>query len=285
MSLSIRRSALGVGLVAAGFASSAQAAPIADTYWGGNDGSFNADVVGDVAQFQVNNATVTRTGNDLTVVFDTTYSGANVGTLGTNLGALFFGELSQLNLAGAGPAYNDDTFVNDPDRFSYVFDFDAIKNGSGVVTDADGVINTGSVPSSQSGNATLYSLLETGADVVKSNINGNTAATNIRRDQAVDIADAYKTLANTVLTGTWETTTGSVTFNLVNFFSTLPSIYSTSFTLGWAMTCANDTFLTRVAMSGNVGEEVPIPAGLALLFSGVLGLGFLGRFRAKTAAT
>ena len=95
MTASIGVTAVAAGLVAANFATAAQAAPLVDDYWGGNDGTYNNDVVGDVNYFQINNATVARTGNDLSVVFSTTYSGGNVGNSGTNLGALFFGEVSK----------------------------------------------------------------------------------------------------------------------------------------------------------------------------------------------
>ena len=60
-------------------------------------------------------------------------------------------------------------------------------------------------------------------------------------------------------------------------------MYATGLTLGWGMTCTNDYILAKVYFTSNgiPTNEVPIPAGLILLFSGLLGLGFLGRFKAK----
>ena len=281
MAISKKITPLLAGLLLTGFAAGAQAAPILDTYWGGNDLGYNQDVVGDVDEFQINSATITQSGANLIVQFDTTYSGSNVGTLQTNLGALFFGEIADLDYNGAdlSAAHKNDTFNADTDRFSYVFDYNAVPG------DLDGVVNVGA-PASQNGGATLYSLLGNGDDVVRSNLLGNTTANGIRREQAVDIVDSYKTgdnpgEGNNILEGTWATAAGTVTFELVNFFSNMPAIYQSSFTLAWAMTCANDVFLTKVFIRNGVGEEVPLPAGAMLLLTALMGLGFLGRFKNK----
>ena len=55
-------------------------------------------------------------------------------------------------------------------------------------------------------------------------------------------------------------------------------------TIGWAMTCANDTIINEVLLEELVTTDVPLPGGLPLFLSGLVGLGFLGRYRAKKRA-
>jgi len=51
---------------------------------------------------------------------------------------------------------------------------------------------------------------------------------------------------------------------------------------GWAMSCANDIIIGTVSLA-NFTTPVPLPAGFILLLSGLLGVGWLGRSRAKQA--
>ena len=269
MALSSVFKAATAAAILAATTSLAQAAPYADTYWGGNDGTYNADVVaapGDT-RFNITSMEVTRAANNLIVVVNTNYSGTNVGALNTNVGALFIGDPLALNFNGGGaaPQYNDDVFTADTDRFKYVFDYDTTPDNT-------------SPPANQSGSGSLYTLNGTGSDVVLSNGNGQ-----IRSNQAVDIKDSAKTLAaDTGINGTWEIGVGTITFNISNFF-TLAGLPSTGLTLAWAMTCANDIILAQVVIPGGNTPEVPLPAGLLLLLSGLTGLGFLGRLKSRRA--
>ncbi|HUQ38256.1 MAG TPA: hypothetical protein VM144_17945 [Aestuariivirga sp.] len=266
------------GLLLSGVAGESQAAPLnyVDTYWGGDDGSLNRDVIGSISQFEIFSLDVERVLNNLVVTINTNYSGANVGALGTKVGALFIGDPAKLNYngssvgTGAAPTYNNDVFTNDKDRFSYAFDFDLANPGT---------------PGIQNGTGALYQLSGTGSDVLLSQ--NLTPSGDFRRDQAVDIrqtvtADqlrAGKTAAvDTGLNGSWAIGANSVSFSITNFFGgSLPGLYSTSLTLAWAITCANDVILTTAIFPGQGPSEVPLPAGLTLLLSGLLGLGFLAR--------
>lgn len=273
--------AAATGLLFVGTAAVSQAAPVviddsaASGYWGGNINGADSEVFGNPAHFAITSASVERLGNNLSVIIATNYSGKNVGTLNTNLGALFFGDPKLLNLAGGvTPSYKEDTFEADKDRFGYVFDFDAKPKTTQNYTTSD-----------QGGTGTLYKLKGDGSDIVYSNPAGNT----VRNDQAVDIKDKAKgkDFAQTGITGNWSTKDGSVTFLITNFFGgALPGLYNTSLTLAWAMTCANDIILGEVVfpLDGPVGT-VPLPAGLLLMVSGLAGLGFLRRFKGKASKT
>ena len=275
------------GLFLAGLAGQARAVTIADTYIGGtNPGSFvGLDVVagsGDT-RFDITSVDVTRIGNSLNLVFNTNYSGSNVGAGGTTLGDLFLGQIGNLSPTAFTDA--NDTYVADKDRFSHVFDFNAAPD-----TGPSDAFYTNDAPASQGGGATLYELLSgasAGNDVLLSQ---DVESGGIRRDQAVDIKGTAKDTAATPATGTWSTTAGSVTFNIADFFlaSTLGAIggmYETGLIIGWGMTCTNDYILAEVVFrrDGIPTGEVPIPAGLILFFSGLVGLGALGRLRAKAA--
>lgn len=271
---SLLKAAVTAGFLAAS-ATFAHAAPVnyTDTYWGGNDGSVNSDVVaasGDT-RFNISSMDVERIANNLIVVINTNYSGTNVGALSTNVGALFIGNPLALNFNGAdgAPKHNDDVFTGDTDRFKYVFDYDVTPDNT-------------SPPATQNGTGSLYTLNGTGSDVVLS----NAPAGQIRENQAVDIKDSAKTAqADTGVNGTWTIGVGTITFNISNFFS-LAGIPATGLTLAWAMTCANDIILAQVVIPGGNTPEVPLPAGFLLFLSGLTGLGYLGRskFRKANAA-
>jgi hypothetical protein len=79
--------------------------------------------------------------------------------------------------------------------------------------------------------------------------------------------------------GTWEIGSGFVSFNIVDFFAI--SGMTTSLTLAWAMSCANDIILTTANLPADQTPDVPLPAGLVLLGSALGGLGFMSRRRAK----
>ena len=253
------------GLFVVGISGQAQAATYLDTYIGGANppGYVGADVVANPGDLRFNIASmdVTRSGNSLNVVVNTNYSGANVGAYSTNLGDLFLGTIPNYGVTNNVT----DTFVGHPARFSDVFHFDTNP------------VNNNATPS-QGGTATLYKLNGTGSDVVLSHAIGG-----FRHYQAVSTTSTVKE----GLSGTWSTSAGNVTFNIANFFApgglgVGKGIYSTGLTLAWAMTCANDVIFEKVALGSEVPvPDVPLPAGLVLFLSGLVGLGSLGRMKEK----
>jgi hypothetical protein len=255
--------AMVAGVLTLGVGGSASATPVAltDTYWGGEPTSgggpiSNSEIIGG-SRYSVSGLTAERVGNDLNVVISTNYAD-NIGAGGTRIGSLFIGDPRNLNLTGAEPDHQTDTFAADTDRFSYVFDYD--------IANAD-------VRLGDTGGATLWSLDKTGGDVEKS------FGTTFRKNQAIDRAGG----AATGVIGQWRVTAGTVTFEIKDFFalSGLPAIYNTSLTLAWTMSCANDVILGVVEIPKN-SIETPLPAGAALLVSGLLGLGALGRRNKKS---
>ena len=83
---------------------------------------------------------------------------------------------------------------------------------------------------------------------------------------------------------------GLFSFKIADFFApenaltAAGGIYEFGATIAWTMLCGNDVVLAQFAWDpGGVGE-VPLPAGLILFLSGLLGMGFLGRLKAKRAA-
>lgn len=260
VSVNVARAAVaGIALFVGG--SMANAATVLDTYIGGNATNSSwvgQDVIGD-SRFEIQSLEYTRTGDSLTVKINTNYSDVNasttnVGALGTSLGSLFIGDLSKFTPNGPADAgLTGDTYNADKDRFGWVFDF----NGA-----------VGTSPG-QGGTASLFAIND--AQVVQSNASGI-----FRAGQAV----GYNQGSQASLTGgTWQVGVGSVTFTIADFFDFVNP--SAGLLLGWAMTCANDVILAQVPASAI--PQVPVPPALFLLGSGLLGIGFLGRFRRKAA--
>ncbi len=255
---------LAAGVLAFACCDSAIAAPvnITDSYWGGeaisSSGPIAAtDVIGGV-RYGVSGLVATRTGGDLEVVINTDYADS-IGATGTRVGSLFIGNPSSLSLddGATGAATATDTFTANPERFSYILDYD--------IPNAD-------VKLGGSGTATLSKLKGNGSDVELS------SGSTFRKDQAVDrIGDAR---AERV--GEWKVTAGAVTFVIKDFFS-LNGV-GTAVTLAWTMSCANDVILGVASFGPRDGlppVDTPIPAGAVLLLSGLAGLGAFGRSKAK----
>ena len=263
MNKKISSVALAVGALAVGAATQSIAAPVvvADTYWGGNYAT-PTEVIGG-SQFAVSSLSAEKVGNNLVVTINTAYAdvAGTSAALGTRMGSLFIGDPTKLNLSGAdAPQYNTDTFAGDTDRFSYAFDYD--------VANLD--VKTG-----QSGSGSLWALKGDGSDVRQSF--GNV----FRSGQAVDVLTAGANAAtDTGVNGTWSVGAGAVTFSIADFFTA--TNLGTALTLAWSMSCANDIILTTVDLAGDTNPDVPLPAGAALLLSGLAGLGIVGR-RAKKA--
>lgn len=304
---------LGIGLTMAGLATQAEAfsfsSTVTDTgnsaYWGGSGETGNSpygDVIGDDPPFGVTSMTVHKNEADNTLYVDiiTSYSGGNLGALTTQAGALFLGDpdnfalngATQTNLLPAGDIYYDGPggHADDINRFNHALDY----------TDANG--NPVANPNSGAGGSTrLYALNGLATDVVTSHHPGTS-----RDFQAYDVFRAgdptgaangtfagavVNTSAGTAAGSTWSTVPGLFSFTIADFFNPLNpltaagGIYEFGATIAWTMLCGNDVILGAFAWNpGNAGE-VPLPAGLILLFSGLFGLGFLGRLKAKKPAT
>jgi hypothetical protein len=249
-----------VGIAMLGISGAAQAATLDDTYWGGVPTvGPETDVVGG-NRYSVSSLTAIRSdnSNDLVVTVATNYV-YNIGAGGTEIGSLFIGNPADLNLAGSAPAHTTDTFSADTDRFGYVFDFD-IDNA---LVSADSANKSGS----------LWKLNGDGSDVRRS------FGTIFRAGQAVDRTGG----TDTRIDGSWSIGAGSITFTISNFFS-LTGIDPTALTLAWTMSCANDIILGSVgfnAQGPGEGPDVPLPAGVVLLLSGLAGLGAVGRKKLK----
>jgi hypothetical protein len=222
-----------------------------DDYWGGTPSAGgDTEVIGG-ARYAISGMTVDVVGANLTVTIDTAYAD-NIGTGNTFMGSLLLGDTAKLNLAGTSPSHVSDKFVNDTDRFEYAFDFDgdntAIRAGNGA--------------------GSLFKLKGDGSDVQLS------SGAIFREGHAIDRTGGDDTGVN----GTWQIGAGKVIFSIENFFSV--GNFATGLTLAWTMSCANDVIIASIANPGfgpDQGTDVPLPAGIVLLASGLAGMGVISR--------
>jgi hypothetical protein len=106
--------------------------------------------------------------------------------------------------------------------------------------------------------------------------------TTVQLTSACQAFDVGSGATDTGVNGTWSIGNGTLTFNIANFFA-LQGVPTTALTLAWAMSCANDVILGEVQFPSGGNNDVPLPAGLVLLLSGLAGMGALGRSRKKQA--
>ena len=228
------------------------------------------DVIGGTNTYSISKAVFDQSSTDFVARIYTTYAGEN-NPSGTSYGSLFLG-------AGTIAPGDDWTFQ------------DIVNNGSGTFTHA--VYLPGTIASNASGVGTDVYSINTGGgtsdtnyndsgDVVLSNANNNLIyrqgqAVTINTSSATDVGDAKYTISDNsyieiVISGFYGTGGLAETQNLVS---------NDGFMIfGWAMSCANDVILGTVAVPGLTTTIIPLPSGILLLLSGLLGIGFLGRYR------
>jgi hypothetical protein len=282
MAIGLRGVLLASALLVAGLSSQVAAAPIndfsttrTDLYYGGKN-QYSPGGVGDVigdSNFDTTSADISKSGNTLTVVVHTNYAATvganNVGALGTSVGSLFIG-LGSPTFNNGGTAnpiaapYAYDTFTADPGRFDYAF-----------------------VPSTSNTNAALYQLNGTGSDVQLAYYpdTNTTSGTNFRNNQAV----GYKGNAapeSGVAGSSWalDKVNKTITFTILNFFSlsAVANMQDNALTLAWAMTCANDVLLVTVPIRRDL-PDVPVPASVVFMLTGLAGLAGLKRLKGTSA--
>lgn len=280
----------GVALAAYTPAARASSVTLSDTYFGGlnnynNNPPSTGDVIGEPL-FNIVDAVLTRNGNNLTVRIDTNFDPGASGAAGTGYGSLFFGPTlvpggsGPTGLTGSAP-YATDTYQ--PGRFTYAA---VIQGGTANLYQIGTVNGTNPYPA----NTTVVQsyTTSTGGTITMSNAYGDpvsypSAGNNyfyFRQGQAVLFTPADN--ATATASGTFATAPGSVAdnalvFTITDFFST----FGDSFSLAWAMTCANDVLLGNVRLPSDLvpPPAVPLPPALPLFGSALVGLGLLGRRR------
>ena len=283
----------GLATLISGFSASASSVLVSDAYYGGlntyNNNPTGSPATGDIigsSGFDIISALVTRTNNDLIVTINTNYVQI-IGDSGTGLGALFLGNAANLqynNNANSSQAvvapYAYDTFVGNESRFSYAI---------GVP-----LTPTLSPSGTATGPSTVYALNGTGSDVMTSNVAGHSqtypndpsSPYYFRSGQAVGVNSSALPVTDPNVSATWavDKTANTLTFDIVNAFDLLT--YNT-FTLAWAMTCANDVILATVTLPPDAPPpSVPLPAALPLFATGLGVVGLFGwRKKRKAAAT
>ena len=284
---------VGASLLALSVSANASSFTVADSYWGGYNTYDNyappntaADIIGN-SDFEIYGVTGTRTGNDLSVTVFTNFTG-HIGEDNVGLGALFLAN-GNVSYNTSAPNYAGQVSAGPP---TYAYDLPSADLGR---FDFAAAIPTN--PGGTSGTGTLYGLNGTGNDVVLANVNGNPITAPVggnpgyyfRAGQDVGVSPQTGTTSLesinwsigtgsfTDLNGTHST--GTLTFDIANAFGLG---LQDSFTLAWAMTCANDVIYVASTLGANT--TTPIPASLPLFVGGAGLIGLFARKRRKGQA-
>jgi hypothetical protein len=294
---------LGLLVTPPGAAASSITVTLPDTYFGGNNNFNSADVLENtnVWSFDTFGATATRNGSDLTVKIYTNYANA-VGAENTGLGYLFLGT-GPATLSGSAPQHTSDTFTANAGRFQYAGSIPYNGSGSGTGSVYQLAGNGTDVQTSFYGNTNGSFPPSSGTACTTSPCNGGAFRTNQavgllpnNTDQTVNnVTESWVITAGTTQTnhtgfansGTSDSDyagDGSITFTLANIFSTGLGGPNGIVTIAWAMTCANDVFLSDFDLQlPNHNNPAPLPAALPMFASGAGLFGFLSWRRKKKA--
>ena len=228
----------------------------------GSDTTSTADIVGPTNVFSILSASFDAVGTALHVKINTNYAG-QTGTSSTTYGSLFLGK----GTLAPGASW---TLDDAPGTFTHAVYLPPSAGSSG---------NTG-LYAIDAGLGTYAS----SGDVILSDANSGYI---YRRGQAATINTSTASVVGGATDHSYSVSSGNyIEFVINGFYGTTGLINTLADTtgqmvFGWAMSCANDIIIGTVLVPGSVVPPVPLPAGLVLLLSGLLGIGFLGRYRSR----
>lgn len=271
-------------------AAPAYSVTLTDNYLGGlNTYPGGPDVIGPSNVYDITSAVVTRSGvnnNTLNITINTFYAG-QVGADNTGYGSLFF-QTGAWTPQGVAPYPTDQYQAND---WNYVFKLPLNPGTGSKSPTSSGLYSVGSVVTANlypQNTAVVQSYTTTNGVITMSNVNGDPVTypgTNnprfyFRQGQAVqfDPNNGVNPAAN----GTWavNATSGSTEGSIV--ISILDNgLLGDSFTLMWAMTCANDVIEGTVNLPPGENFPTPLPATFPLFAGGLGAMGFLSWRRKK----
>ncbi|MGZ5201315.1 MAG: hypothetical protein ACXWC4_16225 [Telluria sp.] len=226
----------------------ALAGPISDSgagaYWGADSHGYG-DVIGD-GQYDINGATITRTGSVLTVAIATNFAGQAGADAWAATGGIGYGDVF---LSGAWTPFGSDAHhagdnASNGTQWTYAFSLDNRWSNTG-------------------GTFKLYQL--TGANNAAAISNSNSfmncqlgAQCFYRDGQAAAVNTASADAHDTGLTGTWTVTSGQELLFSIDAAATDLANFA-SIALHWGETCQNDV------IEGSVNVPVPGTVPLAAL--------------------
>ena len=281
-----------VGVAALPFlAAPAYSVTLTDNYLGGlNTYPGAPDVIGPSNVYNTTSVDVTRSGvnNDtLNITIHTFYAG-QAGTDNTGYGSLFFSTagINPLRL-GAGSA-NDQYQPND---WNYVFKLPVNPGAGSIPQTSSGLYAIGSVTNTNlypQNTSVVQSYTTQNGVITMSNVNGDPVTypgTNnprfyFRQGQAVQFDPNNG--VNPADTGTYAinatsgATEGSIVISILD-----NGLLGDSFTLMWAMTCANDVIEGTVNLPPGENFPTPLPATFPLFAGGLGAMSLLGWRRKK----